>query len=62
VAKVRERARVEHGMSALLRPSLPGGLGLATVLSRFAALRMGARGVFPASYGPGVLFIAVMDP
>lgn len=62
VVALREWARTVPGMRVLLRPSLPCEEGFSVKLARLAAVRMGARGVYRASFGPGVLAFAVFPP
>jgi hypothetical protein len=59
VTALRDAARASQGLGALVRPSLPCEEGFALRLARLAAARVGATGIYRASYGPGVLAFAV---
>lgn len=58
--RVKAEAENEPGLSALLRPSMPGDLGFAWALSRAAAVKLGARGIFKGENSRGSFFLAVL--
>ena len=60
VASVRDASRSEHRMSVLRRAELPCSEEFAVRIAAIAALRMGARGLYGAPFGTGVMFLAVM--
>jgi hypothetical protein len=57
--RLRDAARTERGMSALVRPTLPCTEAFATRIAALAAHRVGAEGIYGAPFGPGVLILAV---
>jgi hypothetical protein len=60
VETVRDTLRATAGLSAFARPSFPCDERFASLLALVAAARMDARGVYPASYGEGVAYLAVL--
>jgi hypothetical protein len=58
--RARQSALAEPGLGALRRPHLPADEPFASALARLAAARAGARGVYPAAYDHGVIYLAVV--
>lgn len=61
VRALLESLRTRAGLSAFARPSLPCDERFASLLALLAAVKMDAKGVYPASYGEGVVYLAVFE-
>lgn len=58
---MRDTAGTVSGLGALCRPDLPCSESFALRLAAVAAMRLSARGIYGAPFGPGVMLLAVMD-